>query len=59
MEHMRKRNHREVNPTNNYYDKFYIINYLVFSTIFEFNLLQRSHFAGARQAMARGVGRRL
>jgi len=28
MEHMRKRNHREVNPTNNYYDKFYIINYL-------------------------------
>lgn len=25
---MRKRNHREVNPTNNYYDKFYIINYL-------------------------------
>lgn len=28
MEHMRKRNHREVNPNNNYYDKFYIINYL-------------------------------
>lgn len=28
MEHMRKRNHREVNPTNNYYDKFYVINYL-------------------------------
>uniref|UniRef100_A0A1I7RRN3 C2H2-type domain-containing protein n=1 Tax=Bursaphelenchus xylophilus TaxID=6326 RepID=A0A1I7RRN3_BURXY len=28
MEHMRKRNHREVNPSNNYYDKFYIINYL-------------------------------
>ncbi|MFH4982278.1 hypothetical protein AB6A40_008987 [Gnathostoma spinigerum] len=28
MEHMRKRNHREVNPKNNYYDKFYIINYL-------------------------------
>lgn len=29
MDHMRKRNHREVNPKNNYYDKFYIINYLV------------------------------
>ncbi|TKR88080.1 hypothetical protein L596_012376 [Steinernema carpocapsae] len=28
MDHMRKRNHREVNPKNNYYDKFYIINYL-------------------------------
>uniref|UniRef100_A0A914VV17 C2H2-type domain-containing protein n=1 Tax=Plectus sambesii TaxID=2011161 RepID=A0A914VV17_9BILA len=28
MEHMRKRQHREVNPKNNYYDKFYIINYL-------------------------------
>jgi len=28
MEHMRKRNHREVNPKNHYYDKFYIINYL-------------------------------
>lgn len=28
MEHMRKRQHREVNPNNNYYDKFYIINYL-------------------------------
>uniref|UniRef100_A0A914I6E1 C2H2-type domain-containing protein n=1 Tax=Globodera rostochiensis TaxID=31243 RepID=A0A914I6E1_GLORO len=28
MEHMRKKNHREVNPKNNYYDKFYIINYL-------------------------------
>ncbi|CAJ0954567.1 unnamed protein product, partial [Mesorhabditis belari] len=23
MEHMRKRNHREVNPANHYYDKFY------------------------------------
>lgn len=34
MDHMRKRNHREVNPKNNYYDKFYIINYLVcFSSI--------------------------
>lgn len=29
MEHMRRRNHREVNPKNDYYDKFYIINYLV------------------------------
>ncbi|KAM3717344.1 Zinc finger protein [Dirofilaria immitis] len=28
MDHMRKRNHKEVNPKNNYYDKFYIINYL-------------------------------
>ncbi|CAJ0954668.1 unnamed protein product, partial [Mesorhabditis belari] len=28
MDHMRKRNHREVNPKNHYYDKFYIINYL-------------------------------
>lgn len=28
MEHMRKKNHKEVNPKNNYYDKFYIINYL-------------------------------
>ncbi|KAK0418962.1 hypothetical protein QR680_013875 [Steinernema hermaphroditum] len=28
MDHMRKRNHREVNPKNDYYDKFYIINYL-------------------------------
>ncbi|GMT11347.1 hypothetical protein PFISCL1PPCAC_2644 [Pristionchus fissidentatus] len=28
MDHMRKRNHREVNPRNHYYDKFYIINYL-------------------------------
>lgn len=28
MEHMRKRGHREVNPKNHYYDKFYIINYL-------------------------------
>lgn len=28
MDHMRKRNHREVNPKNNYYDRFYIINYL-------------------------------
>ncbi|VDD95902.1 unnamed protein product [Enterobius vermicularis] len=30
MEHMRKRNHREVNPKNHYYDKFYIINYLFY-----------------------------
>ncbi|KAJ1345753.1 hypothetical protein KIN20_000358 [Parelaphostrongylus tenuis] len=28
MDHMRKRNHREVNPKNHFYDKFYIINYL-------------------------------
>ena len=28
MDHMRKRNHREVNPKNHYYDKFYLINYL-------------------------------
>ncbi|KAL7079837.1 hypothetical protein ACQ4LE_000386 [Meloidogyne hapla] len=28
MDHMRKKNHKEVNPKNNYYDKFYIINYL-------------------------------
>jgi hypothetical protein len=28
MEHMRKKGHREVNPNNNYYDKFYVINYL-------------------------------
>lgn len=28
MDHMRKRNHKEVNPKNHYYDKFYIINYL-------------------------------
>lgn len=34
MDHMRKRNHREVNPKNNYYDKFYIINYLVSFTLF-------------------------
>jgi len=25
---MRKKRHREVNPTNNYYDRFYVINYL-------------------------------
>lgn len=29
MEHMRKRQHREVNPKNSYYDRFYVINYLV------------------------------
>lgn len=28
MEHMRKRQHREVNPKNSYYDRFYVINYL-------------------------------
>ncbi|KAI6218039.1 C2H2-type domain-containing protein [Aphelenchoides fujianensis] len=28
MEHMRKRQHKEVNPNNSYYDRFYIINYL-------------------------------
>ncbi|CAJ0954597.1 unnamed protein product, partial [Mesorhabditis belari] len=28
MNHIRKRNHREVNRANHYYDKFYIINYL-------------------------------
>ncbi|VDN01388.1 unnamed protein product [Thelazia callipaeda] len=28
MDHIRKRNHKEVNPKNSYYDKFYIINYL-------------------------------
>lgn len=27
-EHMRKKQHREVNPKNNYYDRFYVINYL-------------------------------
>lgn len=25
---MKKRNHKEVNPKNHYYDKFYLINYL-------------------------------
>jgi hypothetical protein len=28
MDHMRKKQHREVNPKNCYYDKFYVINYL-------------------------------
>jgi len=27
-DHMKKRQHREVNPKNHYYDKFYVINYL-------------------------------
>jgi len=28
MDHMRKRNHREVNPKNRWLDRFYVINYL-------------------------------
>ena len=28
-EHMRKKNHKRINPRNTAYDKFYIINYLV------------------------------
>lgn len=31
-EHMRKKKHYRINPTNHYYDKYYIINYTVRQT---------------------------
>ncbi|VDP52159.1 unnamed protein product, partial [Soboliphyme baturini] len=40
MEHMRKKQHREVNPKNLYYDKFYVINYLVSVTIMHIAFLR-------------------
>lgn len=27
-EHMRKKQHRKINPKNNEYDRFYVVNYL-------------------------------
>lgn len=43
MDHMRKRNHKEVNPKNNYYDKFYIINYLVGIVFFPYWIFYQLH----------------
>lgn len=34
-EHMRKKNHKKINPSNKIYDKFYLVNYLEFGKSWE------------------------
>ena len=34
-EHMRKKNHKKINPRNSNYDKFYLVNYLEFGKKWE------------------------
>lgn len=41
-EHMRKKQHKSINPNNKEFDKFYIINYLV--NILKINFLKKILF---------------
>ena len=56
MEHMRKKNHKEVNPKNNYYDKVYFFIIIKNKSIYGLFSVLHNQLFGVGQTMVGRVG---